>query len=471
MPHHRLAWLCLVLGHAVLAFYFVDARFTANPLSRALTVVSIYEEGTLRIDRYHALTPDKARIDGHYVSDKPPLATAITAVAFGATRPFAHRPVNPRYRAHRDTRRATVLGGLLAGSLPFLAILLLSVDAARQLPLAGRAWLVPLAVYGGFLHIYAGVFMGHLLGAALLVLAYRSLFERDRPARAGLLLGAAFLAEYPLALALPLWAAQRSLRERSAREAIALAVGFAPGLALAAGYNALTTGDPFTFAYKLNATAEFAALGRAYGLARPSLETIYGLTFSPFRGVFFYAPAALVLLASILVAGRREGARALLGDGALGFFLVSLLFYVSRADDPWPVWTGGTCYGPRYLVPATALLVYRGVQTIGPDDRLRTVLVGATGALGVALAWSASVTTSYLAGSDVEPNPVFDRILPALFREGPDARWSLLAQYARVPVEIANLLWLAVFGATLAVPARLFRRGEAARGRAAPAPP
>jgi hypothetical protein len=465
----RLAWLCLLLGHAVLSFYFVDARFTANPLSRALPVVSLLEEGSLRIDRWHALTPDKAKIGRHYYSDKPPLATALTAAAFGALRPFLYRPANPSYRAHRQTRTATVLGGLLTGSLPFLALLLLCIDAARGLPPARRAWLVPLAVYGGFLHVYAGVFMAHLLGALLLVLAYRSLFERGRPALAGLFLGLAFLAEYPLALALPLWAVQRWASRPSPREAVALAAGFAPGAVLAAGYNVALTGSALTFPYKFNATAEFSALERAYGLAWPSLETIYGLTFSPFRGVFFYAPVALVLLGAVLRASGQGGAKQVLSDGAVGFFLLSLLFYVSRANEPWPVWTGGYCYGPRYLVPAVALLVYRGVRTIAARDRVATALVAATGALGLAFAWSAEVTTGYLAGTDLEPNPVFDRVLPYLLSEGPDARTSVLAMLTPVPPEAANVLWLLLFAATLALPAWLFRRATPEAGAAAAA--
>jgi len=467
MRPDRAAWLCLVLGHAVLTFYFVDARFTANPLSRALPIVSLFEEGTLRIDRHQSLTPDKAKIGDHYYSDKPPLATAITALAYGAAQPFVYHPGNPSYRAYRDTRRAIALGGVLTGSIPFFGLLFLCFDGAGTLTLSRRAWLVPLAVYGGFLHIYAGVFIGHLLGAALLVLAYRSVFERGRPFRAGVLVGLAFLAEYPLALALPLWAAQRFARARRSREVVALGAGFAPAAVLSAGYNLYLTGDPFTFAYKFNATAEFGALDRAYGLAWPSLRTLYGLTFSPFRGVFFYAPVALVLLASIAWAARG-GWKTLLSDGALGFFLLSLLFYVSRSDDPWPIWTGGYCYGPRYLVPATALLVYRGLQTIPPRDHLRTAFVAAAGALGVIFAWSAAVTTGYLAGTDLEPNPLFDHILPQLLGAGPTADTSVLAALTATPAESANVLWLLLFAATLAVPAWLFRRA-AERDGAAPA--
>jgi hypothetical protein len=464
MPLHRLAWLCLVLGHALLSFYFVDARFTANPLSRALPVVSLYERGNLRIDRHHTLTPDKAKINGHYYSDKPPLASAITALAFGAVRPLLPRPVDPAARAALQTRTAMVLGGLLSGSVPFLALLLACVAGARALPLARRAWLVPLAVYGGFLHIYAGVLMGHLLGAALLLLAYRDLFERDRPVRAGLLLGLAFLAEYPLALALPLWGVQRAVARRGRGDAIGLGIGFAPAAVLGAAYNLYLTGDPFTFAYKFNATEQFAALDRAYGLAWPSLETLYGLSFSPFRGVFFYAPVVLVLLWSILRTSRGRAARGLLADGALAFFLLSFLFYASRANEPWPIWTGGYCYGPRYLIPATALLVYRGLQTLGPRDRSRCALVAVAGALGVAFAWSATVTTGYLAGNDLEPNPIFDVVLPHLLGTGPDGRSSVLGALTPTPVRTANLLWLPLFCATLAIPAWLFRRAGAAAG-------
>jgi hypothetical protein len=464
MDRNRLAWLVLILGHTALALYFVDLRLTANPVSRALPVVALYEDGTIHIDRWESLTVDKAKIGGHFYSDKPPLSTAVTAIAYGAVRPFLSLPNNPSYRAYRETRAVLAVGGLVCGALPFLGLVLLCVAGARGLPRERAAWLAPLALYGGFLHMYAGVFMAHLLGAFFIVLAYRSLFESGRSFRSGALLGLAFLTEYPLALALPLWAAQRWATRRSTAELAGLGAGFFPALLAAAAHNAYLTGSPFSFPYKFNATEQFAALSTAYGLALPSLDSLTGLTVSPFRGVFFYAPVVLVLLGAIVRAALRGGAGGLLRDGALAFFVASLAFYVSRANEPWPLWTGGYCYGPRYLIPAAALVVYRGLQTIGRDDRAPTILVVAASVLGLASAWAATVTTGYLAGTELEPNPIFQKILPHLFERGPDLGTAVLAGATPLSAPIANVLWLLLLLAALWVPARLFR--SAATGTA-----
>ncbi len=47
----------------LLGFYFVDTWNNANTTSRALPVVTFWEEGSFRIDKYHELTGDKAMID------------------------------------------------------------------------------------------------------------------------------------------------------------------------------------------------------------------------------------------------------------------------------------------------------------------------------------------------------------------------------------------------------------------------
>jgi len=457
----RLIWACLLVGHLVLSFYFVDARRSANPLVRAATVVALYDYGNLQIDPLASKTADKAEINGHAYSDKAPLGSALAAAAFSVVQPFLDLPPKgslPRWWVAMEPVMA--IGGLLCGSLPFFLLLLLGFDATRRLPAHRAAWLVPLAIYGGFLHIYAGVFTGHLLGALWLVLAYRFLFERARPFAAGLCLGLAFLTEYPLALALPLWIAQRFTRLRSHREISRVLLGFLPGALLVGVHNAVVTGSPFTFPSKFNSTEAFAGLTRGYGLALPSWESIWGLTFSSFRGVFFYAPVALVLL--VLLVQRctklrggndeqstRPFALRLLTDGALGFFAVSMVYFMSRPTEPSPLWSGGHCYGPRYLIPATALLLYAGLRKLDLRDHRAALLVGLTGAIGVVCAWSASVTTGYLASKTGEPNPLIEQILPSLLANGPDLRSSVLAQRGLLRPETANVLWLGLFVVTV----------------------
>jgi len=61
----------------LLASFFLDAWLTPNSTSRGLPVLTLYEEGTLRIDTYSKFTVDKALVNGHYYSDKAPLSTFL----------------------------------------------------------------------------------------------------------------------------------------------------------------------------------------------------------------------------------------------------------------------------------------------------------------------------------------------------------------------------------------------------------
>ena len=75
----------------------------------------------------------------------------------------------------------------------------------------------------------------------------------------------------------------------------------------------------------------------------PVLNGIYGLLFSPGKGVFLYAPLLLLSLVAALLFYQRFRAETWLLAGIwLGFFL----FYA-----PYNFWTGGFNWGPRFLLP------------------------------------------------------------------------------------------------------------------------
>ena len=67
--------LVFVAVNLLLSAYFLDAVPSPNPTSRALPVLTIYEEGTYAIDTYEKFTMDKSFVNGHYYSDKAPLTT------------------------------------------------------------------------------------------------------------------------------------------------------------------------------------------------------------------------------------------------------------------------------------------------------------------------------------------------------------------------------------------------------------
>ena len=77
--------------------------------------------------------------------------------------------------------------------------------------------------------------------------------------------------------------------------------------------------------------------------SNPMLRGLYGLTFSPGRGVFVYAP---LLLVAIAIVPLQRGSARVLGLGAVAMLVLRLLLY-SR----WWSWYGGDSWGPRFMVP------------------------------------------------------------------------------------------------------------------------
>ncbi len=71
-PRGALFPAILVLAAAGLVLVFRGGAL-ANPMSRALTVLGLVEHGTLQADQWFDLTIDKAIVNGHIYSDKPPL--------------------------------------------------------------------------------------------------------------------------------------------------------------------------------------------------------------------------------------------------------------------------------------------------------------------------------------------------------------------------------------------------------------
>jgi len=76
--------------------------------------------------------------------------------------------------------------------------------------------------------------------------------------------------------------------------------------------------------------------------ATPFFEGLYGLTFSPGKGIFWYNPILFVALIAWPALYRRHRAEALL---AAALVVSNLAFYA-----PWYLWWAGHAWGPRFLV-------------------------------------------------------------------------------------------------------------------------
>lgn len=109
----------------------------------------------------------------------------------------------------------------------------------------------------------------------------------------------------------------------------------------------------------------------SYGyFTAPSLDALWGLLFSPNRGLFIYTPVAALALPLLLAPRRVRGTwLSYAGLGVAGY----LVLY-----SAWYGWRGGQCYGPRFLtdmLPVLALYAAPTAERLWREQRYRVLII------------------------------------------------------------------------------------------------
>ena len=121
-----------------------------------------------------------------------------------------------------------------------------------------------------------------------------------------------------------------------ARRAFGEGLGMmAISVAISLYYNFVRYGSVWTFGYEDE------------GFTTPVLEGVYGLFFSFGRGLMVYSFLTMVCLLYFLLNYQKIEPKLRF---CLGAFSVSFVFYVLLYCK-WGTWSGGYCWGPRYLLP------------------------------------------------------------------------------------------------------------------------
>jgi hypothetical protein len=205
---------------------------------------------------------------------------------------------------------------------------------------------------------YSTVFYGHQTAAMLLFAAFY-LAYRVRRGELGLgylwavgaLLGLTVLTEFPAVVAggllglyvvwfLYQWRGWRSVVSGAGR----LILAGLPFAFLLGFYNASCFGSPFTSSYRyLGNFPEISNTG-FLGFTAPSWEALWGVTFSPYRGLFFLSPFLLWAIPGFWHAVRDKAWRA---EGLLSLSIVVVHLALISC---WYDWRGGYAIGPRNLI-------------------------------------------------------------------------------------------------------------------------
>jgi hypothetical protein len=224
----------------------------------------------------------------------------------------------------------------------------LGIASKISLPAAGiLAFATPLAAYSGWL-FSEPVAAALLLGAAAVLFAspQGTPIHFARALGAGALLGAAIWVRPTHVIVVPIFLVALFIREREKgwSAATALAVAAGAGIVLLLWRNAYLHGSPFEFGYPSAAEG-----GKALNTFETPLGTgLLGFLVSPGKSIFLFSPPILLALLGLPRLWRRDRGLAVLAAAAP---VVYLLFFATYTQ-----WEGGYCYGPRYLVPALALL-------------------------------------------------------------------------------------------------------------------
>jgi hypothetical protein len=378
-------WIAL-LTFATYAWFHAGGGWNQN--SQLDLARAIAERHTFAIDAYAGNTGDLSFSNGHVYSNKSPAISWIAAAPYAVLAALERRSHIDPNNVHVVTMNAYVCT-LLCVALPGALIpALLYVVARRRGFGAGWSALAALAVaLATQLFPFATIFMLHVPSALLLTYALTG----ERRALAGFAAGLATAMNYICGIGL-LFAFVRPQRAR-------FALGSVPPLLALAIYQQLCFGSFLTNSMTKE-SPHFLTKGAALGVfGWPTPESLWGVTFSPYRGVFFFAPLLLVAFFGFRAwwrDRRLECAGALVAVAALFAFNVS-----------FNGWEAGFSIGGRYLVPLIPLF---GIAII--YARKVTLTIALT-ALSLVLNFAAAAVDVQPSGTI--PRPVTQYLLPLLF--------------------------------------------------------
>jgi hypothetical protein len=452
LPRTRNGRALLVFLFALACYgYFFPMLNNWGSNSRMNLIYALGDQGQVRIDDYHQNSGDKAHFEGHYYMEKsvgpsllglpfyvifkglvrlPPLAR----LAGGDKGPGAlptleevytryHLPVPgtpgaghpPLYHAMALIFVTFFAGAVISAILA--TVVYLFADRFASAP--GNAVALALAfglgtpafAYSNQLYQHQAAAFGAFVGFFVL---WRVMDERASKRwlwLVGALFGYAAASEYVLAPILTLIVLGAAFRIRPRRDLLRIAGGAAPWLIATALYNLVAFGTPLPVGYRYSTFSGGFESG-LFGFVRPSWESLYGITFSPYRGLFLLSPFLLLAPAGLYAMFRRDLRTRKLSLMIVAVSLALLLYNISY----WS-WSGADSVGPRHLVSLLPFLALPIVFVLNEARRAwQRAAVAVLVILSIGEVWIQSLAAQAFP-SEMIARPLLDYGLP-LVRAG-----------------------------------------------------
>jgi hypothetical protein len=399
-------WLFLLTA-VVYAWFFAGGGWNQNAqfdLTRAMV-----ERKTFAIDAYAGNSGDVSRWNGHLYANKSPGISFLAALPYAALHALEKGQfdeASPQVVTVNAYICTVFAVGLLGAAIPALLY-----SHARRRGWSARwsavvALVVALATQ---LFPYSTLLMAQVPSAALLFASYTLVSRQgsrdgSRQAAAGFLAGLAALTNYlcvPCVGIVALLAAAEN-RSRWKTRVAAFAAGALPPFVLLAVYQKLTTGG-FLRTPMSTMDVRFVTPHALLGILKsPSWEALVGITVSPYRGLFFFAPVLVMAFGGFVLWWRSRARRAEL----LAITAIAFVFFAFNVT--FNGWEGGFGIGARYLVP---LIPFLGVALLHLRGALRPAML-ALAAVSFVFNFAAAAVDPQ--PSATIPRPMTGYILPLL---------------------------------------------------------
>ncbi len=380
---------------------------SANVNSRFNLTLAISDDSTIQIDKYHRNTVDKSFYDNHYYSDKAPGLSFISALLLKITNPF--------FKILNLSLENDFLLKLYFVCLVFLS-LLAAWTATRfykfTIEIIGdnllAFYLTVLCFTGTFIFAYSTIFMTHQIVGFLLFLCFYYLRNIPSLSRFQIHALAATMAfacilEYttaPLFIFAYAYLNYKTFKQEKFYTLIPLVFV----CILLAYYNNTAFGAPWRLGYNYIVNTEFSEMNNGFfGMNFLSPSALYGISFSEFRGLFYYNPIFIFSLFGINYLFKKTNRRYIFLSSLIPF---CFLFFVNAS---YTYWTGGSCFGPRHLVPS--LLLFFVPILFLPRNLLRSAFFWTVALVGYFYVIVA--TTVLLTPGDNIFSPFWGYIFPA----------------------------------------------------------
>ena len=464
------------------AAWFGSWHWNPNSAVRLFAAIEIAERGEATIDRFEALTIDKARFGAHFHLDKPPgmtlMAVPVVAAVDAATGDRADGLVlattDPSFDRYIKLRQWLTAAAINATLLALAAVAVMDIGR-RVTGSAGAGAFGALAyALGTPLWGWATTLFGHCAVASLLVIAVRLIVKgtsddracSDAP-QAGLVLGWALVIEHSaLFFALPvgafaLWRMRAISRDEATRAACGAVLAGAAAMIPLLAYNLFAFGTPFRLGYEGVVGWEGMQQG-LFGLTYPHVAVLGQVLAGPHRGMLWVAPVMLAALPGLWLLWRRgwRDLAVLAAVGAVAAFLYNASYVY---------WDGGNSTGPRHAMPAVAFLSLALPSVWAAAGRVGRVALSALLAGSVAINLTiaaAEITAAWSADNALVDGVWRERFWPGYLRTIPNeffgwTPWQGLAMWAVAAAALFAALMFALSRQSRS--ANIYRTDGAAR--------